>query len=366
MENGSFQTLKLSHLNFSDLEDITLPGSEKIHAAPETSFPAVTRSSTVEALISQNEDLMARLKVSMRKLNLLEEENSEITKQNEGLSQNLSILNDQMLVWKEKENFWKTKNDQVLRELDVFKARFPDLVRMEQRLERLTRYQEKVKTHIKPYVQDLKTYAQGLHEQIQGLTMELEQRETDIAELKRNLIGEKEKTEKNIAYYEKLQNQLVHEFENERALMTSEIASLRELNVALEEKAQLLDRALMRQDELENTVIALRRSKEEMIENHSQELADLRHQNSENLLLAQRLRIENDDQGQKLELAHEQIEKLSAAKNDLDAQMESMRFMWSQKSEENEKLKLAMASLEKINLELSQKLSDSRKAPAQK
>ena len=365
MENGSFQTLKLSHLNFSDLEDITLPLPEKAMSLPMEPAPA-TRSSTVEALISQNEDLMARLKVSMLKLSQMEEENGELAKQTDHLTQNLSILNDQMLVWREKENFWKTKNDQTLRELEVFKTRFPSLVQMEQRLERLTRYQEKVKTHIKPYVQDLKIYAQGLHEQIQGLNSELESREADIAELKRNLLGEKEKTAKSIEYYEKLQNQLVHEFENERALMTSEVASLRELNLALEEKAALLDRALTRQDELENTVIALRRSKEEMITAHSQEMSDLRYQNSENLLLMQKLRIENDDQGQKLEIALEQVESLTASKNDLEAQMESMRFMWSQKSEENEKLKLAMASLERINLELSQKLGDSRKSPAQK
>jgi hypothetical protein len=48
-------------------------------------------------------------------------------------------------------------------------------------------------------------------------------------------------------------------------------------------------------------------------------------------------------------------------KGELEEQLTSLRYMWTSKCEETEKLKISLQSLEKINLDLSQKLNESRK-----
>jgi hypothetical protein len=124
---------------------------------------------------------------------------------------------------------------------------------------------------------------------------------------------------------------------------------------------QSLDRTLERQDELENSVIALRRKKEEQEKELSELGAKYRTQTSE---LRQNL-TEREFEVADLKTSLESWKTLAQAsesrKNELEEQLTSLRYMWTSKCEETEKLKVSLQSLEKINLDLSQKLNESRK-----
>lgn len=370
MENGSFQNLNLSHLDFaSDVEEDFQEISVSKKAAPAEhsvmSFKSVPRdmakSSSVQALFSQNEDLMARLKVTIQRLTMTEDENRGLTEELEDLKKSFSAMSDQMLVWKEKERIWKERNNLLEAEVHGFNQRFPDYKNMEAKIERYQRYQERVKSQIKPYVHQLKGYAQSLHEQILGLNREIDMREAQASDLKHQITDLKEKLEQQIQFYEINQNDLVSSFEKERSQLLSEIRALNESNQALEMKAQRLDRSLERQDELENLVISLRRSKEEFQSSVQTELDTLRSGSSElkATLVDKNLMIE--DLQNNLSAMRDKMQMTDIKQEELQEQLTSLRYMWTNKSEENEKLKISMAALEKINLELSNKLNTLRK-----
>lgn len=382
MENGSFQHLNLAHLNFDELNgEIAHPDqdpademvmaplkkSHQKHSHQVLEFQEVPqdlrKSSTVETLISQNEDLMARLKVTLRRMTQLEDQNKAFSSELENVKQSYTSVSDQMLIWKEKERLWKERNEKLETEIQGFKARFPDYMRMEVQIERLQRYQEKVKTTIKPYVQQLKDYGQSLHVQIQGLNRQLELKETEISEAKHKATGLKEQLNEQARFYEMSQNDLIGQFEKSKESMLSDIRALSESNVALEQKAQNLDRALERQDELENLVIALRRNKEDFQSEVQAELQQLREQNRDLKQTLVEKEMAHQDLQQERENLRTETRLLLSRREELEEQLTSLRYMWTSKCEENEKLKISQASLEKLNLELSTKLNDLRKGP---
>lgn len=367
MENGSFQSLNLVDVDFVENEERTLAARQvRRHPEPQTlEFKTIPRdlrkSGTVEALISQNEDLMARLKVNIRRMTSLEDENRALQQDLKDLNLSYSSVSDQMLVWREKERIWKDRHKQLENEVRVFQERFPEYQRLEAQVERLKRYQERVKSTIKPYLAQLKEYAQSLHKQVQALNQELTVKEAQTSNLDRQLQNQKEEKEQLARFYELNQNSLIEGFEKEKAALNKEVQTLLESNQALEAKTQSLDRSLERQDELENLVVSLRRNKEDFQKEVQAELEHLRNSSRELKAKITENQLTIGDLQAEREQLKAQTQAAISAREEMDEQMTSLRYMWTAKSEENEKLKISIASLEKLNLELSSKLNDLRK-----
>lgn len=365
MENGSFQHLKLSHLDFSDFEERS-PQVPQLREHQILDFDEIPKdlrkSSTVETLLAQNEDMMARLKITIRSLSKMEDENRAFSTELSETKRSYASISDQMLIWKEKERLWKERNQKLEEEIKTFKVRFPDYLKMEAQIDRLKKYQEKVKTTIKPYLQQLKDYAQSLLLQIQNQNKDLDIRDTKIHSQDQQIQNLKDHLKDQSRFYEMSQNDLVSGFEKTKQDLRHEISVLQEINQALEFKTQSLDRAMERQDELENLVIALRRSKTDFQTEINEELQELRNQNRE---LKQTLTEKNmsaQDLAAERDRLKEEVKSAFSRKEELEEQLTSLRFMWTSKSEENEKMKISLSSLEKINLELSGKLNELRKA----
>ncbi len=377
MEKGSFQNSELRSLALSESAAIQNDESQEDFA----SYPPLSQtrnskhrildfidlpkdvrnSSTVDSLINQNEDLMARLSVTMRRMQAIEDENKSLIQNLGEQKRSNSVLSDQLLIRKEKEKVWKRRTDQAGAELQVFQERFPDYQKMESQIDRLKRYQERVKSTIKPYLQQLKDYAQSLHGEIQALNSDLAAKESRMFSLENQLTGLKEEKEQMARHYEINQNDLVSHFESDKGKMSSEIKALLESNQALQERTQVLDRTLERQDELENLVISLKRNKEEFQSSVQTELEALRSHNRELKLSLTKLELSSQDLlGQKENLQN-QIATHLARRDELEEQMTSLRFLWSNKSEENEKLKASLEALEQLNLDLSSKLNELRR-----
>lgn len=365
MENGSFQNLELANLDFSseisEGDDFSFSPPPQNQSRFKTPAAMITQSETVEALIAQNEDVTARLKMTLRRMTMMEEENRHLQTTLNDLKLAHAATSDQMLVWKEKEKIWKERTEKSEKNLQEFRERFPDFLKMEAKIEKLTRYQERVKTTIKPYLQQLKDYANSLHLQIQGLNSDLDVRDAQIADKDREIFVLKEKFEDQTRFYEINQNSLVTNFENEKDFLQREITALNENLAVAEEKAQRLNAALERQDELENLVISLRRNKDEFYAQTQAELSALRSFNGE----AKQTLVEKDlmiaDLKKELESLKAQNISSANKQQDLEEQIASLRYMWSEQSEEKEKMQISLASLEKINLELSAKLSELRR-----
>ena len=362
MEKGSFQN------DFSDLSGLDfreeLPPIPRVAPMQANVSSAQKKSSTVEALLAQNEDLMARLKVNLRRLTQLENENDELRDNEHHYRTQSQSLADQLLVWKEKESFWQQKNLKLEQDMTSLRGRFPELEAMEDKIARFEKYHEKVRTQVKPYIQQLKAFAENLTVEIRKLHQEIEEKEMRRQESDRRLGQIRSDTDEQLRTQNEQHRHLVQIFEEEKDRLHGELSELRKWNAVLEIKAEKLEVALLRIDELENAVIAIRRAKDEndlesraSILELSQQLQELKRER-----LDLNCRIEN--QAAKMTAAQEEAKKESSRAQQMEEQLTSLRYLWSNKCEELEKAQLQVHSLEKLNHELSHRLNQARKGEA--
>jgi chromosome segregation ATPase len=105
MESSYFVNSQLSDINFEHSKDVDL-----------------VRSSTVENLISQNEDLMSRFKIALRRMHNLESENQKLQKQIQDIQYDLTSQEDLKLLHDEKQNTLRFKIQELENSLEGIKT----------------------------------------------------------------------------------------------------------------------------------------------------------------------------------------------------------------------------------------------------
>ncbi|MEK2645601.1 hypothetical protein [Bdellovibrio sp. BCCA] len=375
METESFQTAKLGHLDFESAEaaqttvgQIPLPDelprrNDFSHLPKE-----ILKSSTVENLISQNEDLMARLKVSLRRLSILETENQKLAEEANKARMSQSSVTDQILVWKEKDNLWRQKIDQLEREKEIhtekLRALQEKVQHMGAELTRHVKYHDRIKNQVKPYISQLKEYSRTQDLKVQELEGSLAQREAQLRDLRHQIIEVTKNSRYQVEASEKKAQEMVQFYEEQIQGMNRELQMLHGIQEELEVKSMKLHSALERQDALENEIVTLRRTKEDMKERFEKEIERQQERISELSRQNQKLGVEHADLQIRVVEDQERIQKLEKESFQYMEQLESLRYMWNAKNEEHEKLKVAVSALERLNLELSQKLNELRKQDA--
>lgn len=378
MDIESFQSLKLSTLSFSENQDSSaldtsttrrienIPLPDELPARFDyTNLPKeVLKSSSIENLISQNEDLMTRLTVSLRRLALLENENNKLSEEARKARLSQAAVTDQILIFKEKDNIWKAKLDQAEKEKEVYaeKAKAFQL-RVEQLANesaRYHKYHDRIKNHVKPYIHQLKEYSRSLEDKTQRLSQEKSKLDAQVSDLRHQILEVTKNSRAQMDLRERQNQELVQHYEEQIQRQAEELESLTSLNNELETKALRLNKALEKQDELENQVVELVRSKEELKNRLEQEVTRLQEKSSDLHRASKRSEIERADL-QTLAMDHEtQIKSLTKDRQTLTEQLDSLRYMWNAKVDETEKLKSAIQSLERLNIDLSQKVNELR------
>jgi chromosome segregation ATPase len=340
MENGSFH----AHLpDFEMQETTTQP-----------------RAASLQSLIQQNEDLTIRLKMAIQKMASLEDDNEQLSVTQRKLENTVQALSDQLLIWKEKERLWQERFNKSEFKLAELKRDMPDISDLKNELNRYYRYHEKVKNQIKPYIQQLKEYARGLSEHIKSLNTEIDRKEFD----NRNLVDKLATVEKELASHLTTNAKMIDDmktyYETELVSYKSESVHLREALIVAENRCQNLDQALERQDDLLNQNILLKRQLEASKEAHQSDTEGLRQslQMARSEILQKSARA--DEQESQLKRATSELEQKDHQLREIQEQMSSLRFMWNEKCDELEKMKLAASALEKLNVELSLKLKEAR------
>ncbi|MFM6929573.1 MAG: hypothetical protein ACKOX6_13980 [Bdellovibrio sp.] len=373
MDTEQFQSAKLKHLDFdADEQQSTQPvgqiplPDELPKRADYSHLPKeILKSSTVENLISQNEDLMARLKVSLRRLSLLENENQRLSEETNKARLAQSSITDQILVWREKDNMWKHKVDQLERAKEVQGEKLRALTEkaqaMNSELIRHQKYHDRIKTQVKPYITQLKEYSRTQDSRIHEIENSLNHKEALLRDLRHQIIEVTKNSRFQVEASEKKAQEMVQFYEDQIQSMSKELKVLHQAQEDLEVKTLKLHTALERQDSLENELVVLRRSKEELRDRLEQEISKQQERMSELSRQNQKLGVEHADLQIRVVEDQECIQKLEKENRQYFEQLESLRFMWNSKNEENEKLKAAASALERLNLELSQKLNEIRK-----
>lgn len=320
-------------------------------------------SPSLDAVIAQNDDLMARLKVTLRRLSLLETEHGDLKKDLIVQNNWNRNLKDQLAVWKEKENLWTAKKQQLEAELQLQENKDVVIKDLTAELSRLTRYRSRVQTWVKPYLHQLKDFANRLGHELKYTRTQLDT-QTSVLE---NLQGQhtslrNEFDTLNSRHHIEMQA-LAESRDAIRKAFERQVLELEASNASLKQSAEQLPLALDRQDALENMNIQLRRERDELLNKFASERSEIRNQ-TQNLQqeLAKR-QIIIDDLKQKSAQQDSQLKKLESTNRDLGHQLDSTRQLWNTKSEEVEKFKLSLRSLEKINADLSRQLASNRPKP---
>jgi chromosome segregation ATPase len=371
MDTEQFQSAKLGHLDFEFEQKATaaapIPLPDELPKRADISHlpKEIQKSSTVENLISQNEDLMARLKVAIRRLSLLETENTRLSEESHKARLSQSSVTDQILVWREKDNMWKHKVDLIEREKEIATEKMRALeIKVKNMMADLVRHQkyhDRIKTQVKPYITQLKDYSAAQDIRVSELESDLNHKEALLRDLRHQVIEVTKNARYQVETSDKKSQEMVQHYEDQIASMSKELQVLHQAQEDLEVKTAKLHSALERQDTLENELVVVRRSKEEIRHRLEAEIQRQQERMSELTRQNQKLGVEHADLQIRVVQDNETIQTLEKENRQYFEQLESLRYMWNAKNEENEKLKAAAAALERLNLELSQKLNDIRR-----
>ncbi|MGZ3772310.1 MAG: hypothetical protein ACXVCN_01275 [Bdellovibrio sp.] len=369
MDTDAFQTAKLGHLDFeserSPIDKIALP--DELPKRQDLSHlpKEILKSSTVENLISQNEDLMARLKVSLRRLSILENENQKFADEANKSRLSQSSVTDQILVWKEKDALWRQRVDQLEKDKEIHTEKIRALQNkiqsMTSDLSRHAKYHERIKLQVKPYISELKEYSKIQDLKLTEVQSALTQKEAQLFDLRHQIIEVTKNSRFQIEASEKKTQEMTQFYEDQIQKLKKDLESLQQTQQELEIKTVKLHSTLERQDLLENEIVTIRRTKEDMKDRLEKELNRQHERINELTRQNQKLGVEHADLQIRVVEDEQRIEQLTKENLQHIEQLESLRYMWNAKNEEHEKLKTATAALERLNVELSQKLNDLRK-----
>lgn len=372
MDESADVTEHLPNKNFH-LDELEFVEGQEANAVPTPdSIPSgiqrgkipleLQRSATVEALIAQNEDLMARLKVNLRRLTQSENEIDDLRIENRRLTDTAQALSLESQVFSEKELAWTAQTRRLEEQLSQAQSKIVHIQPLQEKVERYRKYHERIKTQVKPFIQQLKGYAESLTQEIQKLYAELAERDHELDQSRKAKARLEEQMQELLRRKEDQQALVVEQFERERELLLQEAKTLRARNAELELLTQHVDRMRVREDELENVIVSLKRDKELQFKLQQEkeqsllgEVGQLRGQTRSQQHQIEELQKKNEGFDQeRTRLQHQNVQ--------LQEQIASLRYMWTQQSGEMEKQQAALASLEKLNAELSRQLNAFRQS----
>lgn len=321
------------------------------------------RSSTIEQLLSQNDDLMARLKVSLRKLSTLEQELKVAREESYQIKQEQQSREDRILVLKEKDNYWKMRlesfekqNFLLSEKLKAIKNAYEQSSKVNQRHQK---YQLRIRQQVKPYIESLKKYSISLETQIDELKQKENQNLTELQELKIQILelskNYQTQLEQNQQFYESSSKSFEENLERLQTENETLKTEQNEVHRKLEQYAFTLEKNSILENELIETKRILQQ-KEKHFENALLEKTDQLSKISGH---SAQLEVQIEDRNQKILADYSRIQELERNQMELRHQMDSLRYMFNSKSNECDQLKESLQALERINIELSKKLSTS-------
>ncbi len=159
------------------------PQEQKVSSLAVLSYPPSSQANfpnSLQSLLSQNEDLFARLKTTTQRLIQFEGELEARSEENQRLIKNQNVFKEQLLIWKEKELLWLEKQEVANQKIAQLDAKVSGFNRLQIEIQRYRKYHEKVKKQIRPYLQQLKEYSRGLLAEIKELNRELTNKKQEL------------------------------------------------------------------------------------------------------------------------------------------------------------------------------------------
>jgi chromosome segregation ATPase len=312
---------------------------------------SVIHSATVETLISQTEDLSARLKVQIRRNAVMERRALELEESFKTQEKQLSTLQQQHEVLNEKDNS----------HIDKIKNLEEKVSEQKKEIELLeVRYSEQNQLHTKESSTTQITISK-LEQQVEDLSRLLPL-EKDNFRLSDENSFFKTKIEELCQHLQTKENE-IQQFKDHIKKLEARDAETNKEIIDLQKQVQINDKIIDEKAELENLVILKDREKEHALGNISNELMTTR-QELKNIQMAFRsIQSEKAQTDHQLKSSEETINALSKDNSDLEKQIQNLQSLWYKLQAEFEKERTKTAALTKLNRELSVELQRSKSSP---
>lgn len=340
MEKGSFHTSSNPSNPIATMDELVkkiplpnqLPNGVNFRDIPSSAL----HSSTLESLISQNEDLMARLSMSLRKANQFEERSAVLEKENSSFRAKFETLREQYMILHEKDRLFSNRSQQLLEENGTVKAHQQKLEKVYSELYVQAQAFQRKLMHLERYRARIRKAAPKIQEaakRIAGL-------EEEFTEAKKAL---------SMAHM-----QSVNSYE-------AKLADVRQQIDILRGKANERDQIFEEKVRIENQQVVETRQQQIYREETDAVLSHLQQENSEIRLQLKESLLRQESQRVELQELGGEIPALKDENKALRDQVESLQALWAHKQKELDQLEGKSKSLQKLNQSLSINLNQQRK-----
>lgn len=336
----------MTETEFEKNEFVPIPLPSQIPEPPDLSkVPlSVIHSATVETLLSQTEDLMARLKVQIRRNAVLErraldfeDKTVQLEKQMQTLQQQNEMFIEKDQTQSEKVRELQTQLESSTRELSLLELRYNETFALGQKKESEA---NRMMTDLNAQITELKKL------------IPLEQENIKIRD-ENNYF--KSKIDELCTYIQRKEEDLLA-LKNQLTAKTDGITALEETIKKLKAQVDFNQKVIEEKAELENALIVKEREKEHAVKELHQTLAQ-QNQELQNLRAAYKaITQERHHAGTQLQTLEATAASLQRDNNELEKQVENLQNLWYKLQGEFEKEKTKNTALNKLNRELALQL----------
>ena len=339
----------------------------------------ILRSGAVETLIQQNEDLMSRLTVALRRNSQMESSTQDIEKINKILTHKLEVLEDKIQILKQKDQLLAQKNSKVDADIDKYKEKirlletqFAEvystskerqvlwLGKIEIFSNRLRRF-VKYRTKIQAVSERIRSRFLSLQQECLRLQNELDVEKSRTQDLKSNLGRTTEYIQIQARDFETNTKDLVRGYETKLNDTLRDLQLIQAKHAELVGQTAALEKAQASLVELENANIRLKRSYEELREQSDQDLNLLQREVADLRLKYKSQILENENLNRDMADTKTAMKAVKEENKRMEDQVETLQVLWKDSQSQIEKLQEKVQSLQKLNQQLSQSLNQYRK-----
>ena len=338
----------------------------------------ILKSGAVNTLIQQNEDLLARLSIHMRRYAKLEEELEDQTQEIHRLPINESVLKDQVLIVERKAELieertqdTRTENENLRRDVQLLETRYSELysrskeqiegLRQEKELyrkrsERLARYRHrilKISSEIRSELSKARFHSQKTEAEYAVLNESFQALRQRMAASAEHIQNQEKEHQSQIA-------QLTESYENRLTTLEQMLSESHGKIQSLELDCANIQEIEESKVQLENKIILLERKSSDSKSDFEKQLHEIQLQMRTFREEAKERTFENQQLiNDKAEL-DEALTKAEARCEDLNNQVESLQVVWSKNNSLLEQEKEKNNSLQKLNQQVSLSLNEAR------
>lgn len=381
MKHGGKGYMDFNHLNINndievdEFESVPLPDKVPSSVIPPQDSQSL-KSRTVQTLLSQNQDLMARLTVALKRNIELEQKAEHQEDAYQRLQTQADSVKDQNEILSEKMKQADFEIGRLLDETSSLEKKFAELYTAYQdkithiqtlsyRLHRFLKYKKKIRFLVRPFIQNLKFKIEALHHESIQLKEDILKKNETISELKTKLQESFEHIQKITQNFEKDQLQLVQYHENRFSEISQNFEALQanyaNANSKLSEQKKLIEELKENESSLQNKAVYYERQFTDLDIAHKALTQEYESEKKNNSQRIQMLELQNQELSQKYAETLAAKNKLAQENQTLTDQLQSVQLLYQDNYQRTEDLKKMIEAQEQMNRELSQSLSEQRK-----